>query len=306
METPNPPTREDPTQGRSASERLNPYRLRHTCRHTWRPRGTLPRIIQVLETSTALTMPALLLAALLLGDPIEIEVTPELGDLDAPVQEQVTERIAQLSTSMGHPPSTNAEHILSIAISWNEDSKTDFLVKFEIGSRDALAPSGSFVCPECSATDLLERTATEAETLIEALFVEDAVATSAPPEPTPPPPAPAETPPPRRAPLGRLGWGGVGSLGIGVAGVATGVAFMMLGERRVESRSLEPSRLSPGRLRRSWGRRRRPGDRKRPPHSRSHSGQETSHRAHRARARLLLSVLSLAWGPTGYPPPPRR
>ena len=236
MEMQNPPTRADPTHGRSASEGRNPYKLRHT----WHARGRLPRIILVLETSTALTMPVLLLAALLLGDPIQIEVTPDLGDLDAPVQEQVKGRIEQLSSSMGHPPSTNAEHTLSIAISWNEDSETDFLVKFEIGSRDALEPTGSFVCPECSATDLLERTATEAETLIEALFDEAAVAASAPPEPTPPPPAPAKAPPPRRAPLGRLGWGGIGSLGVGVAGVATGVAFVMLGERRVES---DPSSL---------------------------------------------------------------
>lgn len=170
-----------------------------------------------------------------LGDPLELTVTSQLGELDDAVREQVTTRVETVASALDHQAVDAAEHKLTIDVEWAQGSETDFHVTLRSFSGENAAEPVSFECRECNATELLDRTEAQARTAIEQMFV----SAQEEPEvdvPTPAALPPAQTPaPPARKKLGGLGWAGIGSLGVGVSGLIAGGVFLSLGEARLES-----------------------------------------------------------------------
>lgn len=170
-----------------------------------------------------------------LGEPLELTVTSQLGELDDAVREQVTTRVETVASSLDHQAVDAAEHKLTIDVEWAQGSETDFLVTLRSFSGENAADPVSFECRECNATELLDRTDAQAKIAIEQMFV----SAQEEPEVEVPPPAalpPAQTPvPPVRKKLGRLGWAGIGSSSVGVSGLIAGGVFLSLGEARLES-----------------------------------------------------------------------
>lgn len=178
---------------------------------------------------------AALLLSTALGDPVELSVTSDLGELDEAVREQVTTRVENAASALDHESTDTADHKLSVHVEWAEGSTTDFLVTLQTSYQDDAAEPESFECEECSATELLDRTEAQAKLALEQLFLrtEDELEPESEPPPAPPP-EPSPPPRPRRK-LGGLGWGGVASLSLGVSGLAAGGVFLGLGQVRLES-----------------------------------------------------------------------
>lgn len=182
----------------------------------------------------------MLIAALLLrsalAEPVDLTVTSDLGELDAAVREQVTTRVENVATDLGHELSSDADHSLTIDVDWIEGSTTDFLVTLSASYRSTTLEPARFECRECSATELLDRTEARARESLEELFERASMEPEE--QPSPPPAALPLSPPPAPQPrkkLGGLGWGGVASLSVGVASVVTGGVLVSLGQARLES-----------------------------------------------------------------------
>ncbi len=186
-------------------------------------------------------MPLTMLAAVTLviatfGEPLEVNVSSQLGELDDAVREQVTARIETVASALDHQPVDAAEHKLTVDVQWAQGSETDFHVTLRsVSDESAAAEPLVFECRECNATELLDRTEAQARIAIERMFA------SVQDEPQIEVPAPAVVPstqppaPVARKKLGSLGWAGVGSLGVGVSGLIAGGVFLSLGEARLQS-----------------------------------------------------------------------